>query len=105
MINLVSISIIETVVKFRVETMKSDPITVKSGLRQGDSISPIIFNLVLEKEIREMKNEPHEGIEFQNSVILLLSYVDDTVLMDKLQVGVKRCNVQNRTSYLDRRFA
>jgi len=90
LINLVSISIMETVVKIKVGNMKSDPVTVRSGLRQGDSISPILFNLVLEKVIREMKIKPHEGIKLQNSAIPLLAYADEIVLMDESQVGVKR---------------
>jgi sorting nexin-29 len=63
LVNLVSINIMETVVKIKVGNIKSNRFTVKSGLRQGDSISPILFNLVLEKVIREMKIEPHEGIK------------------------------------------
>jgi hypothetical protein len=69
--------------------LKSDPLTVKSGFRQGDSISPILFNLVLEKVIREMKIEPREGIKLRDSNIPLLAYVDDVVLMDESQDGVK----------------
>uniref|UniRef100_A0A2S2Q1H0 Transposon TX1 uncharacterized protein n=1 Tax=Sipha flava TaxID=143950 RepID=A0A2S2Q1H0_9HEMI len=52
LINLISISIMKTVVKIKVRNMKSDPVTVRSGLRKGDSISLIPFNLVLEKVIR-----------------------------------------------------
>lgn len=29
----------------------SDPVKVKSGLRQGEALSPILFNRVLEKVI------------------------------------------------------
>jgi len=47
LVRLVSISIVESEVKIKVGNMKSDPVTVRSGLRQGDSISPILFNLVL----------------------------------------------------------
>jgi len=59
----------ETLIKTKVGNMKSDPVTVKSGFRHGDSISPILFNLVLEKVIREMKIEPHEGIKLCYSII------------------------------------
>jgi hypothetical protein len=90
LVNLVSISIMETVVKIKVGNVKSDPVTVKSGLRQGDSISPILFNLVLEKVIREMKIEPQKGIKLRNSTIPLLAYADDIILMDESQDGVKR---------------
>jgi len=76
----------ETVVKIKVGNMKSDPVTVKSGLRQGDSISPILFKLVLEKVMREIKIEPHKGIKLRNSAIPLLAYADDIVLMDESKV-------------------
>jgi len=89
LVNLVSIRIMD-VVKIKVGKMKSNPVTVKSGLRQGDSISHILFNLVLEKVIREMKIDPHEGIKLRNSTIPLLEYADDIVLMDESQDGVKR---------------
>lgn len=41
---------------------------MKSGLRQGDSISPIVFNLILEKVVREMNIQPQEGFELQESI-------------------------------------
>lgn len=76
--------------------MKSDKVAVRPGLRQGDSISPILFNRVLEKVIREMKIEPHEGIKLRYSAIPVLAYSDDIVLMDESQDGVKRlCEITN----------
>lgn len=35
---------------------------MNSELRQDDSLSPIIFDVILEKVIREMEIGPHEGI-------------------------------------------
>lgn len=49
LINLIMISIMETKVKVRVGDMISDPVLVKFGLRQGDVLSPILFNRVLER--------------------------------------------------------
>jgi len=54
LIKLVEISNLETFVKVKVENITTDPILVKSGLRQGDTISPILFNIVVEKVIRKM---------------------------------------------------
>lgn len=85
-----SISIMETVVKVKVGSMKSEPVTVKFDLRQDDFISSILFNLVLEKVIRKMKIELREGIKLWNSAIPLLAYENDIVLMDESQAGVKR---------------
>lgn len=57
LVNLVSISIMETIIEIKGENMKSDPVTVKSNLRQGDFMSPIQFNLILEKIRRKLRIE------------------------------------------------
>lgn len=44
----------------------------------------------MEKVIREIKIEPHEGIKLRNSAIPLLAFSNDIVLMDESQNGVKR---------------
>jgi len=63
-----------------VVSMKSDLVIVKSGLRQGDPISHVLFNLVLEKVIRETRIQPNEGIKLQDKAICLLVHADDVVL-------------------------
>jgi len=60
LINLIMISVIETKVKVKVGSLISNP--VKSGLRQGDASSPILFNLVLKRVIREI-NVNHQGFK------------------------------------------
>jgi len=46
LVNLVPISIVETMVKIKVGNMKSDPVIVKSVLRCGYFMSVILLNLV-----------------------------------------------------------
>jgi len=89
LIKLVGISILETFVKVKVGNTNSDPILVKSGLRQGDAVSPILFNIVVEKVVREMNITPQEGVKFQESSIGLLAYADDLVIMEASQDGLK----------------
>jgi len=48
------INVMETKVKDKVGGLISDSVQVKSGLRQGNDLSHILFNLVLEKVIREI---------------------------------------------------
>jgi hypothetical protein len=88
-IKLIGISILETFVKVKVGNTNSDPILVKSGLRQGDAMSPILFNIVVEKVVREMNITPQEGVKFQESSIGLLAYADDLVIMEDSQDGLK----------------
>jgi sorting nexin-29 len=53
LVNLVSISVMETLIRVQVVNSITDPTAVNSGLRQDDSLSPILFNVVLEKVIKE----------------------------------------------------
>lgn len=52
LVQFVEISIMETFVRIKVGSSQTNPISVKLGLRQGDSILPVLFNIVLEKVIR-----------------------------------------------------
>jgi len=45
--------------------------------------------VVLEKVIREMKIEPHEGIRLRHTAVGLLPYSDDVVLMKESQDRLK----------------
>jgi hypothetical protein len=58
-------------------------------LRQVDSISPILFNIVLEKVIRAMHIILDEGVKLQDSSIGLLAYADNLVLMEKSPNALK----------------
>jgi hypothetical protein len=72
-IKLIEISILETFVKVRIGNITTDPILVKSGLRQGDAMSSILFNIVVEKVIMEMNITQQEGVKFQELPIGLLA--------------------------------
>jgi len=47
-------------VKVKVGKVLLKEVQVNTGLRQGDALSPIIFNLILEKVIRMMNISPDE---------------------------------------------
>jgi len=86
--NLIAISVMETTVKVKIGSLISDPIPVKLSLRQGDVLSPILFNLVLEKVMQEMDINQH-GFKLQESSIGILTYADDVVLLEKSQGKLK----------------
>lgn len=48
-----------------------------------------MFDLVLEKIIRETNIGPQEGVSLQESSVALLAYADDLVLMDKSHDGLR----------------
>lgn len=52
-------------------------------------MSPVLFNLVLEKVIKETNIGPQEGVSLQGSSVALLAYADDLVLMEKSHNGLR----------------
>jgi len=67
----------------RIEGTLSSFFENKSGLRQGDSLSPVLFNLVLQKVIQSIKNVP-SGIKIGKEQLNILAYADDIALIGKL---------------------
>lgn len=53
LIKLVEISIMETFIKIKMSS-PTDPIQMKSNLKKRDSMSPLLFNIILEKNIKAM---------------------------------------------------
>jgi hypothetical protein len=53
LISLVECSISHTDIKVKVGQTISKTVQVTTRLRQGDAISPVLFNIVLEKVVRE----------------------------------------------------
>jgi len=66
----------------------SEPATVRTGLRQGDALSPILFNLILEKVIRA--THCNNGIVLGNSNINILVYADDIAILGDTEEKVKQ---------------
>lgn len=62
----------------RVQEELSDPFEVGKRLRQGDALSPVLFNLALESVLRRMPRR--QTIEL-NENHTLLAYVDDKIIL------------------------
>jgi hypothetical protein len=57
----------EMFIKIRVGKVETDPIIMNLDLRLEDSLSLVLFNLVLEKVIRENNIGSQEGMPLHNS--------------------------------------
>lgn len=55
---------------------------VKTGLRKGDVLSPVLFNLALEQMVRNIKD--NSSMELVGN-ITLLAYANDVVILDESQ--------------------
>ena len=57
----------------------------KTSLKQGDPLSPILFNLALQKVIQSIKMVP-SGIKIGKEQLNVLAYADDIALIGKNEI-------------------
>lgn len=74
----------------KTDSGKTSPISIQAGVKQGDPLSPILFNIGLELLIRLVKNKfSGYGYKHGNLKVNILAYADDlaitTCSADKLQ--------------------
>jgi len=65
----------ETLVKIEMGNAKTDSISVHSDLQLGQSLSPVLFNLLLEKVIKEIYIETQEGLSLHEYFVALLAHL------------------------------
>ena len=85
----------------RVEAELTEEFVVKQGLRQGCPLSPWLFNIFLDRVVREAMVEFKGGVVLDSCLIQILLFADDTVVMaqteedlteniERLYVAMKR---------------
>lgn len=63
----------------------SDPFEVKSGLKEGDALSPALFNLALEKIIRNTNENRRMEVSIDQVVLV---YSNDILVMSETKEEV-----------------
>jgi len=61
----------------------------KTGLKQGDPLSPVLFNLALQKVIQSIKMVP-SGIKIGKEELNILAYADDIALTGKNKIEIRK---------------
>jgi len=89
LINMCKISVQKTRSAVRIEGTLSFFFKNKTGLQQGDSLSPILFDLALQKVIQSTKMVP-SGIKICKEQLNVLAYADDIVLIGRNEIEIRQ---------------
>jgi hypothetical protein len=77
----------------RIEGTLSSFFENKTGLKQGDPLSPVLFNLSLQKVIQSIKMVP-SGMKIGKEQLNVLTYAGDIVLIGKNEIEIRRLFVE-----------
>jgi hypothetical protein len=89
LIDLTKMCMENTQYQMRVDNTLSNALEVNNGLKQGDALSPMLFNLVLEKTIRKIQKET-TGITIGERKIQVLGFTDDLNILGNSLNDTKR---------------
>jgi Reverse transcriptase (RNA-dependent DNA polymerase) len=62
---------------------------VGRGIRQGDSLSPLLFNLIMDEIILQVKNL-NRGYRMGEEIISIVCYADDAILIAESEDDLQR---------------
>jgi hypothetical protein len=73
--------------QIRIQSTLCEPLPTKNGVRQGDALACLLFNIALEKVIRDEKINTRGSIFYKSVQILV--YADDIDIVGRSQAAVK----------------
>ena len=93
LINMCKTCVQKTRSVVRIEGTLSSFFENKTGLTQGDPLSPILFNLALQKVIQSIKMVPID-IKIGKEQLNILAYADDIALIGQNEIEIRKLFVE-----------
>lgn len=88
LVKMVRTCIEESRCKIKFGNNYSEEFETTVGLKQGDVLSPIVFNVTLEEVVRKVQ-ETAKGVSFNGQMHALLAYADDVVILGLNEEDIK----------------
>lgn len=88
LVKMASLSVKNTRCKVKIDGKTSHMFDINTGVRQGDNISPLLFNISLEKAIQKVKDS-ELGIKLGTN-INILAFADDVVIIAENKEDLKK---------------
>jgi sorting nexin-29 len=95
LIRMVEVTMTDVKSSIRVGGYLSEPITVRNGLRQGDTLACLLFNIALEKVIREAGIQTRGTIFYKS--VQILAYADDVDIVGRSLCAMEEAMVIEST--------
>jgi len=85
LVRLIKMSLTETYSRVRVSENVSDRFPIRNGLKQGDALSPLLFNFSLEYAIRRVQVNQN-GLKLKGTH-QLLAFADELIYWEELYIS------------------
>lgn len=83
-------------IQARINNKLTKPIQVNNGIRQGDSLSPLLFNIIMDEIIKKVR--VGRGYRMGNEEVTIICYADDAMICAENEDDLQRLlNIFNRT--------
>ncbi|NXF98683.1 PO21 protein, partial [Eubucco bourcierii] len=78
---------------------ETEPIKIKTGVKQGDPMSPLLFNLSIDPLLCKLEKSG-EGFQHDAASLTTMAFADDLVLLSSSWSGMKK-NIEILEAFCD----
>jgi len=88
LVKLVKVYVQKSKCKIKFNSVMSEEFPVETSLRQGDALSPILFNIALKSVVRKVQKD-RIGLRIRKQNVVIIAYADDLIIMGETEDQVR----------------